>query len=233
MEASEAKALSEAPDGFILMASDAKFNLGIVGLAASRLVDRYYRPAIVAHKGEEVTRGSCRSISEFHITEALEQCADLLDHFGGHAAAAGFTVKNQNWPALVEKLESIAEKQLGQEELQPTLNAEAELELSSLTPQLLEQLDWLEPTGYGNPEPMFVTRDLQVRRSKTVGQEGLHLKMTVTDGRLTFDTIAFRQGYWQADMPTRVDLLYSFELNEFNGRKSLQLNVRDLKPAGA
>ena len=233
MEASEAKALSDAPDGFILMASDAKFNLGIVGLAASRLVDRYYRPAIVAHKGEEVTRGSCRSISEFHITEALEQCADLLDHFGGHAAAAGFTVKNQNWPALVEKLESIAEKQLGQEELQPTLNAEAELELSSLTPQLLEQLDWLEPTGYGNPEPMFVTRDLQVRRSKTVGQEGLHLKMTVTDGRLTFDTIAFRQGYWQADMPTRVDLLYSFELNEFNGRKSLQLNVRDLKPAGA
>jgi len=233
MEASEAKALSEAPDGFILMASDAKFNLGIVGLAASRLVDRYYRPAIVAHKGEEVTRGSCRSISEFHITEALEQCADLLDHFGGHAAAAGFTVKNKNWPALVEKLESIAEKQLGQEELQPTLNAEAELELSSLTPQLLEQLDWLEPTGYGNPEPMFVTRDLQVRRSKTVGQEGLHLKMTVTDGRLTFDTIAFRQGYWQADMPTRVDLLYSFELNEFNGRKSLQLNVRDLKPAGA
>jgi single-stranded-DNA-specific exonuclease len=233
MEASESMVFAETLDGFVLAAADPQFNLGIVGLAASRLVDSYYRPAIIAHKGEEVTRASCRSIPEFHITDALNQCADLLDHYGGHAAAAGFTVQNENWPTLIEKLESIAEEQLDKSELKPTLNAEAETPLQSLTPELLQQLDSLEPTGYGNPEAMFVTRDLKVIRSKAVGQDGLHLKMAVTDGKITFDTIAFRLGYWQEELPTRVDLLYSFELNEFNGQKSLQLNVRDLKPTKA
>lgn len=233
MDASESMVVAESLDGYILAAADAQFNLGIVGLAASRLVDRYYRPAFIAHKGEQVTRASCRSIPEFHITDALDQCAELLDHYGGHAAAAGFTVQNKNWPALIEKLASIAEEQLGKLELMPTLNAEAETPLQDLSMDLLRQLDKLEPTGYGNPEAMFVTRDLKVLRSKAVGQDGLHLKMAVTDGKITFDAIAFRLGYWQDEIPRQVDLLYSFELNEFHGKKSLQLNVRDIKSSKA
>ena len=97
-------AMSDDPEAFLLFAADKDFNSGVVGLAASRLTDSYYRPAIVAAKGEEETRGSCRYIPEFHITDALDQCADLLVRHGGHAAAAGFTVKNENLPALVERL---------------------------------------------------------------------------------------------------------------------------------
>ncbi|MCJ7700453.1 MAG: hypothetical protein MUO62_02625, partial [Anaerolineales bacterium] len=93
--------------------------------------------------------------------------------------------------------------------------------------------EWLEPTGYGNRQPLFTSRDLLVNKSRTVGKEGSHLKMTVSDGHITFDAIAFRQGHWQAQMPTRVDLMYTFEVNEFRGQKTLQLNVKDLKPTGA
>ncbi|MEK6256308.1 MAG: single-stranded-DNA-specific exonuclease RecJ [Chloroflexota bacterium] len=232
MEASEEKAMRESPDAAILFSADEAFNLGIVGLAASRLVDRYYRPAVVANRGAEFTRASCRSIAEFHITEALEQCSDLLEHFGGHAAAAGFTVRNDNWDEFVDRMQAIASKQLSGQELLPTLNAEAEVELKDLSAELLSQMEWLEPTGYGNPEPQFVTRDVQVQQSKTVGQDGSHLKLTVADGHKTFDAIAFRQGYLQDEITSRIDVLYSLEMNEFRGQKTLQLNVRDIHPSG-
>ncbi|HEX7974151.1 MAG TPA: DHHA1 domain-containing protein, partial [Anaerolineales bacterium] len=92
-ERAEQIALADNPDSLLLFAADPDFNPGVVGLAASRLTEQYYRPAIVAQRGEEFTRGSCRSIPEFHITAALDQCASLLEHHGGHAAATGFTVR--------------------------------------------------------------------------------------------------------------------------------------------
>ena len=229
--AAEELAIAEAPGALLLFASHADFNPGVVGLAASRLSELYYRPAIVAQKGEEYTRGSCRSIPEFHITEALDECSDLLEHHGGHAAAAGFTVRNENLPALVEKLQAIASTQLASLDLRPTIIADAELPLRELTPDLLEYLEWLQPTGYGNPGALFVSRNLKVKWPKPVGKDGAHLKMTVNDGWISFDAIAFRQGHWVNKMPTEIDLVYTFELNEYNGRKSLQLNVRDLKPS--
>ena len=228
----ERMVLAENPDALLLFAARPSYNPGVVGLAASRLVEQYYRPAIVAQKGEEFTRGSCRSIPEFHITEALDQCTELLEHHGGHAAAAGFTVRNQNLPALLERLHAIAAEQLGWQDLRPTLKADVELPLSDLKPDLIGYLNLLQPTGYGNPQAYFVTRDVKVTNSRTVGKENAHLKLTVTDGRITFDAIAFRQGHWQEQMPSRVDLMYTYELNEYNGRSFLQLNVRDLKPAG-
>src|SRR5690606_25144266 len=103
-------ALSDDSEAYLLFAAHQEFNSGVVGLAASRLTEKYYRPAIVASQGEEETRGSCRSIPEFHITDALDQCADLLVRHGGHAAAAGFTVKNENLPELVTRLKTIAEE---------------------------------------------------------------------------------------------------------------------------
>jgi single-stranded-DNA-specific exonuclease len=97
---------------------------------------------------------------------------------------------------------------------------------------LLKHLDYLQPTGYGNPEAFFVTRNLQVKNARTVGAESKHLKLAVTDGRLTFDAIGFRLGYLSGDLPDRIDALYSFEANEYNGRSSLQLNLKDIKPTG-
>jgi single-stranded-DNA-specific exonuclease len=225
-------ALAQDPQAFLLLAAHPEFNPGVIGLAASRLTDLYYRPAIVAHQGDEFTRGSCRSIPEFHITDALDQCSDLLEHHGGHAAAAGFTVRNERLPELFARLQDIAQAQLTEKSLIHTLHADIELDLSDLQPDLLDDLEDLQPTGYGNPQATFVSRDLKVTSQRAVGKDGAHLKMSVTNGHVTFDAIAFRQGNWFKNLPERVDLLYTFEKNEYNGWTTLQLNVRDIKPAG-
>lgn len=227
----EAIALAEDPAADLFFAVHPDFNAGVVGLAAARLVETYYRPAVVGQISAETTRCSCRSIPEFHITEALDQCKDLLIRHGGHAAAAGFTVCNENLEALKVRLKSLATDQLRGRDLHQTLTADAEVPLSDLTPELLKHLEYLQPTGYGNPEAVFVSRDTLVTNSRTVGAERKHLKLVVTDGRITFDAIGFRLGHLQSDLPVRVDVLYTFESNEFNGRTSLQLNLKDVKPA--
>ena len=225
----EELALREDSDTLLLFAVSPDFNAGVVGLAASRLSEKYYRPAIVGEIGSEFTRASCRSISEFHITEALDQCADLLEHHGGHAAAAGFTVRNENIFPLSERLKALAHEKLSHLDLRPTMLADMEIPLSELSPDLLEYLGWMQPTGYGNPQALFVSRNLKATRYRTVGKDNSHLKISVTDGYTTFDGIAFRFGEWANHMPQRIDLLYHFELNEFNGRKTLQLNIQDIR----
>jgi len=224
-------ALAEEPDSMLLFAADPGFNPGIVGLVASRLTEQYYRPAIVANYGETFTRGSCRSIPEFHITDALDQCEELMEHHGGHAAAAGFTVRNENLDELVTRLRAIADEKLSGLDLRPVMHADLEIQLSNLVPEIIEQLEILQPTGYGNPQAVFVSRELKVNDHRLVGKDGSHLKMTVSDGWVTYDAIAFRQGHWHADMPLFVDLMYTFEKNEFNGKENLQLKVRDIKPS--
>lgn len=226
----EELAFAERSDPLLLFAVAPEFNPGVVGLAASRLTEQYYRPAIIGHFDEETTRASCRSIPEFHITEALGQCADLLERYGGHAAAAGFTIRNENLPGLTERLRAIAEEQLSDRELQPTLNADVELSLSDLRPEILVDLEKLQPTGYGNQEAYFVSRNVEVKYSHPVGKDSAHLKLVVTDGHITFDAIAFRLGHWYGNLRQRVDLLYRYEMNEYQGRSALQLNVRDIKP---
>lgn len=229
----EAIIQEEDPEALLLFAGHADFNEGVIGLAASRLTEQYYRPAIVAKIGEQETRASCRSIPEFHITQALDECADLLIRHGGHAAAAGFTVRTHDLGELVARLKEIARRQLADQDLRPTLVADAEVKLSDLHPSLLKDLEWLEPTGFGNPRSRFVSRQVRVSHYRLVGQNQEHLKLTLTDGRITFDAIAFRQGYWASAMPPYIDVLFTFETNEYNGQKTLQLNVQDLRPAGA
>jgi len=232
-EQAEAIAMGEDPEAFLLFAAHEDFNPGVVGLAASRLTELYYRPAIVAAKNADETRGSCRSIPEFHITDALDLCKDLLVRHGGHAAAAGFTVKNENLPELVARLKEIAKDQLGSKDLRQTLMADMEVPLTDLNFEVLKYLSYLEPTGYGNPDAVFVSRSARVKVARTVGSEGKHLKLTFEDERgATYDSIGFRMGHLKPDLPPRVDILYHLEANEYNGRTTLQLNLKDLKPAG-
>jgi len=226
-------AMSEDPEAFLLFAAHADFNPGVVGLAASRLTETYYRPAVVAAKNTEETRGSCRSIPEFHITDALDLCKDLLVRHGGHAAAAGFTVKNQNLPELVARLKSIAKDQLSGKDLRQTLSADMEVSLTELNFEVLKHLQYLEPTGYGNPDAVFVSRNVKVKASRTVGADAKHLKLTFEDERgATIDSIGFRLGHLRDTLPARVDVLYHFEANEWNGKRSLQLNLKDVKATG-
>ncbi|MEA4908134.1 MAG: single-stranded-DNA-specific exonuclease RecJ [Anaerolineaceae bacterium] len=219
-------------DDFLVFASDPSFNMGVVGLVASRLTEAYYRPAVIAAVCEKYTRGSCRSIPEFHITHALDECADLLVRHGGHAMAAGFTVENEKLAELAARLKSIAARELAAQDLRPVLTADMEIQLRDLKPAILNEIDLLEPTGLGNPGVLFVSRGLKVLRYRKVGSDGQHLRLTVSDGKIIYDAIAFRMGCWAEEMPAYVDLLYTFEQNYYNGRVSLQLGVRDLKPSG-
>ena len=229
----EALATADELDPALLFAAHEDFNPGVVGLAASRLMETHYRPAVVAAKGPAETRGSCRSIPEFHITDALDKCSDLLLRHGGHAAAAGFTAKNENVPLLVRRLKALAQGELGTQDLRPTLNTDMEMALSALNFELLGQLEQLEPTGYGNREAVFVSRAAKVRSSRVVGAEGRHLKLTLQDERgITTDAIGFRLGHLQPDLPSRLDLAYTLESNSYSGRTTLQLNVKDVRPAG-
>ena len=232
-EEAETIALAGDPESHLLFAVHPDFNSGVVGLAAARLAETYYRPAVVGQVSGETTRCSCRSIPEFHITQALDQCKDLLIRHGGHAAAAGFTVSNDNLEALKVRLISIADEQLRGLDLRQTLTADVEVPLSELHPELLKHLESFQPTGYGNLEAVFISRNVRVTNKRTVGSDGRHLKLVVTDGHISFDAIGFRLGHLHAELPLQVDLIYTFESNEYNGRTSLQLNMKDVKPSGS
>lgn len=223
--------VSGALERHLLLVAGEDFHPGIVGLVASLLVEEYYRPSIVVEKGEPFSRGSARSIPEFHITRALDQCADLLVRHGGHAAAAGFTCASVHLPALEERLESVAREALGDQVLVPTLEIDAVLPLSEVTWQVVDLLALLEPFGEGNPVPCFLSRDVVVREARPVGKEGQHLRLLLSDGRAVWDAIAFRFRDWGSEVPPRADVVYSLEPGEWNGEKRLQLNVQDLRPA--
>jgi single-stranded-DNA-specific exonuclease len=206
---------------------------GIVGLVAGKLVDRYYRPAVVVEEGPEESRGSARSIAEFDISDALDAVSGYLVRHGGHSRAAGFTVKTANLPALEAELTALADKMLGEREvLRPTLWIDAETKLEELTWGAHGQLARLEPTGYDNPTPRLLCRNVRVRDVRTVGS-GKHLRLIVDrDAQSTvLDAVAFQQGAWanQLQVGDLIDIVFQLESNEWQGRKSLQLNVQDLR----
>ncbi|HSM54986.1 MAG TPA: single-stranded-DNA-specific exonuclease RecJ [Candidatus Sulfomarinibacteraceae bacterium] len=217
-------------DAPILIAAHPDFVSGVVGLVASRLAEKHYRPAIVMEQGETESRGSCRSIPDFHITEALDEVADLLERHGGHAQAAGFTVRNENLELFRRRLQEVAAERLDGLDLKPTLEIDAELPLSDVDWALHELLAQLEPTGQANTTPTFVSRGVQVLSHRAVG-DGSHLQLNVTDGQQGLRAIAFRQGDWAATLPRRINLVYTIGVNEWNGRRNLQLVVQDIQPA--
>jgi single-stranded-DNA-specific exonuclease len=221
-------AKSEAP---LLFAADPEFRHGIVGLAAARLTEEFYRPAVVARRDPDFTKGSARSIREFHITQALDECKSLLIKHGGHAAAAGFTASTQHADELAACLREIASRELSGQDLRPAVRVDAEVPFSELTGELAMALSQFEPCGYGNPTPVLATRGVRVASVRAVGGAAQHLKLTLTDGRTTLDAIAFNQGEWHAKLPAQVDVAYTFEVNEWNGEKRLQLNLKDIRAA--
>jgi single-stranded-DNA-specific exonuclease len=207
-------------------------------LVAGRLAEQYYRPALVVELGGRYSRGSARSVAEFDITAALDRCAaaGLLVRHGGHAAAAGFTLENRHLPAFKDMLQALAAEALAGQDLRPTLNVDAEVPLGDLDWATLAYLQELEPTGYANPQPLLMSRRLQVRDARRVGSDGSHLKLLVSDpdagphSSRVWDAIAFGQGHWYGHLPSHVDLAYHLESNNWNNEPRLQLVVKDLHP---
>lgn len=217
----------------IIFAADASFRSGIVGLVAGRLVDEYFRPVVVMEQGEHESRASCRSIPQFDITSALDECADLLVRHGGHALAAGFTVVNENIPALRERLTAKARMTLDGQALLPILEIDAELGVHQLHENLLREMQQLEPCGHANAAPVFALRNAHVADYRQVGSDKRHLKLKISRaGQPPLDAIGFDLGGWASDMPDRIDLAFQLELNEWQGRTTLQANIMDIQRVG-
>lgn len=224
------QALAQPGEPALLFAAAPEFRAGVVGLAAARLTEEFYRPAVVAHQDDTHTRGSARSIREFHITQALDACADLLEKHGGHAAAAGFTTARQHTQALAERLRAVAENALAGQDLRPTIHIDAEAPLAAVTYDLEQALRQFQPCGYGNPTPVLASRGVKVQEARIIGQEGRHLRLKLTDGRVVWDAVAFGLAERYPDLKGKeVDVAYQVELNAWQGRQNLQLNVRDIR----
>jgi single-stranded-DNA-specific exonuclease len=213
----------------MLFAAGPNYHEGVLGLAAQRLCDDYYRPAVVSKHGEVESVSSARSVNEFDIIAALDECAPLLKRHGGHAKAAGFTVMSENLPHLRAKLRQIAAERLADVELRPTLDIDAELPVGELKPDLFHLLQRLEPLGAGNPEPMFLSHGTIVRDCRIVGDG--HLKLSLSDGRFIWDAIAFGMGEHAPDNSSRVDVVYTPQVRMWRGNEQLQLRVADFRPS--
>lgn len=224
------------PNMPILFSASPDYNAGVVGLAAGRLTEAYYKPAIIGSVEGEFIKASCRSIPEFDINHALNQCSDLLVRHGGHPMAAGLTVRADNAQAFLDRLVGIARESFKGLDLTPALHIDYEIALEKLHgdhfPGILEAVEQLEPTGASNPSALFCSRNVRVLRANAVGK-GEHLKLVLGAGSNQLDAIAFRQGALLENLPDYVDIAYTFEINEFNGRSTMQLNVRDIQPTGS
>ncbi|MFH1560637.1 MAG: single-stranded-DNA-specific exonuclease RecJ [Chloroflexota bacterium] len=218
-------------DYLILLWSD-EFTPGIVGLVASRLVEEHYRPAVVVALDGDLGRGSARSIPEFNLASALEECQDLFARFGGHPRAAGFVIPRENLPALRERLSAIARRELAHLSLKPTINIDAHVRMTSLTGTNFQFFQDLAPYGEGNPAPVFITRGVEVVDAMRLGAQGQHLRLRVRHGGALWDAMAFGQGDAWRDDTDLLDVVYSVGLDQWNGRETLRMIVEDFRPTG-
>jgi single-stranded-DNA-specific exonuclease len=208
---------------------------GLVGLVAAKLVEELGRPVLMLERGAETSRGSARSVPGFSIIDALAACEDLFVRYGGHSAAAGFTIANERLPELEDRLLAYAEARLPDDMLAPALEIDAALPLGALSWELLQQFEILEPFGQANPQPILMSQRVRVAGAWARGAEGQHLKLRLDDGSggPSYEAIAFRLGNLVEHFtrPRYIDIAYTLEAHEWNGSRTLQLNIKDLRRA--
>lgn len=219
--------LEDGADRVILMASDADYPPGVIGLVAGRLADEFYRPVILFKIGADSCRGSARSIPEFDLMEALKTCHHLLTKYGGHARAAGFNAHTRDMQQLQKRLRSLAEEQLTGLDLRPHIDIDAEVSLSAFAGGTFEEMRQLEPFGMGNPAPVFLSRKVEVVEQKLVGSQNDHIKLKLKQDGIVWDTMGFRLGNYLGELSRHIDIVYSVEVDNFNGKGQLRLNLLD------
>ncbi len=219
-------------DKKLLYAIGEGWELGVVGLVAGRLSDEFSRPALVMGiRGDEVV-GSGRSIPSFDITEALVGCRNLLERFGGHAAACGFTLQRKNVDSFIECMEKTAQQQITDEQLVKSIQIDVALSLADVSWELVESLETFEPFGTGNTRSRFVTYGLEITELRTVGKGDKHMKLVVRQGDTYRKIIAFgfsEQWKDQLNVGDSIDGVYEASFNEWNGNRELQLKLLDVR----
>ncbi|WP_442603514.1 single-stranded-DNA-specific exonuclease RecJ [Paenibacillus sp. KN14-4R] len=222
---------------YVLVLAGEKWNIGVVGIVASRIVERYYRPTLVLSIDSErgTVKGSARSIAGFHLHEALTECDPILDHYGGHSAAAGMSFQAEYLEAFTKQMNGIASRLLSEEDLVPLLGADLECRLEDIPLPCIETLQLLAPFGMGNPAPKFVIRELAVTEVRTMGKESQHLKLGLSqvsgDTNLAIEGVAFGKGELSPWMTigARLETLAELSVNEWNGIRKPQLMLKDIR----
>lgn len=202
---------------------------GVLGIVASRILDRFHRPTVVVgfHQGEG--KGSARSIRGFHMVEGLRRCADFLEKFGGHEYAGGLSIKQENFGSFRDRFEEMARACLAPDDLIPVLEVDAELDFSEIGLSRVREMQGLQPFGVGNPEPLFMTKAVEVSERKNFSG-GARFKLR--QGSRTVGAVAFGLGESFPDLPgTKIDVVYRLSENEWNGTFAVELRIADARPS--
>ncbi len=217
----------------VLLGED--WNPGLIGLAAGKICEKYHHPtAVLTRKpGEDRAVGSCRSVKGINIWEMLCGCGDLLERYGGHELAAGLTIPLENLPAFRERLNAEIREKCDDRSLIPVQEYDTELSLSEVTLDLVRDLETLEPTGFGNPPAVFLTKGASVQEARRVGRDRTHLKIRLLEGAALRDGIGFGLGAEADKGLTEADVLFRPTRNVYNGRESAQLQLTALRPSDA
>jgi len=223
--------LAGKEQALVLFAADTEYPEGVIGLVAGRLAKEFYRPAIVITMDEDYCRGSCRSIPEFDMASALESCGDLLRTFGGHPMAAGFSIHQQHLPEFERRMNELAAESLKGVDLVPVISIDAEISLASLGGDAYEEMRALEPFGQHNPEPCFLSRDVEVVECRSFKNHDYWTGLRLKQDGVTFEAVDFRTTWVPDDIPPRIDVAYTLRLRKWNGEEVLQANVVDIAPA--
>lgn len=216
---------------YVIVLGEMMWHIGVVGIVASRVLREFYRPTIIMGGSGDEWRGSGRSIEGFDLAAALRSCDDLLLRHGGHAMAAGLSIAPGQVKVFRNRLNELAQKSISPESLQPRLNLDVEVSLSDVDMTFMDALDRLEPMGMGNPTVNLAVRNLRlIGEPRRMGKEGQHVKLQVTDGKVTRDVVWW--GVGDAAMPKGVfDLAFAPQRNEYNGRTTIQLKLLDWRAA--
>ncbi len=231
------------PEAFCTVVSGKNWHRGVVGIVASRLIEKRFRPSIVLSEEDGILIGSARSVDGVDIHSALEECASLLSQFGGHTMAAGLSLPTENLEAFKELLEAAVKKQLGQVPPRRTVHCDQEVQLSDLTLEAFRELQQLEPFGPGNPTPVFILKNVQcLRPPRTIGVQGKHLKITIghpENEQQSIDAIGWNMGPIASDIKkwNRLDLAFTLVKNTWKprgweNRTELNLHLRSVRETG-
>lgn len=214
----------------IIVIAKENWHQGVLGIVASKLVDRFYRPVIIISKTYDLCKGSGRSIKNFHLFQALLECKDFLESFGGHQYAVGLVIAKDNIENFKNRINHLAHQRLGFEDLTPSLDIDMELSLLDLNEAVVTEFGQLEPFGMGNPEPLFYTQNLKLK-SKAIQILGKDtLKFWITDGNITYQAIGFGMASLKESLldSDYFDLVYTPRIDNWQGDESILLEARDI-----
>ena len=209
---------------------------GVIGIVASRLTEKYYRPAVVLTKSSDLVTGSARSIIGFDIYKAIESCRDLLENFGGHTYAAGLSLREENLEKFIERFSKIASEEITPEQMTPQIDIDAVVKLKDINAALMSDLKKMNPYGPDNDKPIFCSYNVRdFGTSRVVGKDGTHLKLEIIDDSTSTPThaIAFGMSEHKKSINdnSSVDICYTVEENTYNGITSIQLMIKDIRPS--